>query len=415
MNFLPSSSISKIQSNCDWLKIAAIRESKGGQYGCHSLLDSGLKNKNYLFGINRVFNSFFNNLLKYLKELFFGIIIKMNDIIAIGSATRDAFFKVNFKLTHFLKAASGWAYLLPLGEKLEVEDVFFTIGGNAINASVTFSRQGLRTACLAKIGEDVSGEEIRRRLKKEGVSLNLLIQTSKKPTAYSVLLLSSGERTILNYRGASDTLDFSDLDFKKLKSRWWYVSLTGRSIKIFQRLIKFASKNNISVAVNPSGYHLSHRPQEILASLKDITFLVLNEEEAARLTGISFKKEKEVFKKLDKLMPGILAVTNGKKGATISDGRFVYKVDTFQEKKLVDRTGAGDAFGSGFTAFLVQKGFNRFNISQLKPEDVIGAAQLASANATAVVEKMGATEGILTKEEFQNPRWKNLKIRIKRI
>jgi len=205
------------------------------------------------------------------------------------------------------------------------------------------------------------------------------------------------------------------LDFKKLKSRWWYVSLTGRSIKIFQRLIKFASKNNISVAVNPSGYHLSHRPQEILASLKDITFLVLNEEEAARLTGISFKKEKEVFKKLDKLMPGILAVTNGKKGATISDGRFVYKVDTFQEKKLVDRTGAGDAFGSGFTAFLVQKGFNRFNISQLKPEDVIGAAQLASANATAVVEKMGATEGILTKEEFQNPRWKNLKIRIKRI
>jgi len=64
---------------------------------------------------------------------------------------------------------------------------------------------------------------------------------------------------------------------------------------------------------------------------------------------------------------------------------------------------------------LVQKGFNRFNISQLKPEDVIGAAQLASANATAVVEKMGATEGILTKEEFQNPRWKNLKIRIKRI
>jgi len=354
--------------------------------------------------------------LKYFKKLFFGIIIKMHDIIAIGSATRDAFFKVNFKLRRFLKAASGWAYLLPLGEKLEVEDVFFTIGGNAINASITFSRQCLKTACLTKIGEDVSGEEIKRRLKKEGVSLNLLIQTPKKPTAYSVLLLSLGERTILNYRGASDTLDFSDLDFEKLKSRWWYISLTGSSIKIFQKLIKFASKNNISVAVNPSGYHLRHRPQEILNSLKDITFLVLNEEEAATLTGISFKKEKEVFKKLDKLMPGILAVTNGKKGATISDGRFVYKIATFAEKKLVDRTGAGDAFGSGFTAFLVQKGFNRFNISQLKPEDVIGAAQLASANATSVVEKMGATEGILTKKEFQNfknSRWKNLKIKIK--
>src|SRR3990167_3480731 len=93
----------------------------------------------------------------------------MFDVITIGSATRDAFFEVDFKTIPWLKTPSKKAYALPLGEKLEVESTLFTIGGNSANASVTFSRQGFATACVAKVGRDVSGEEIRRRLVREGV------------------------------------------------------------------------------------------------------------------------------------------------------------------------------------------------------------------------------------------------------
>ena len=49
-------------------------------------------------------------------------------------------------------------------------------------------------------------------------------------------------------------------------------------------------------------------------------------------------------------MPGIVAVTSGPDGATVSDGNYIYHAGTFRETKLVDRTGVGDAFGSGFVA-----------------------------------------------------------------
>ncbi|MGC9610623.1 MAG: carbohydrate kinase family protein [Minisyncoccia bacterium] len=328
----------------------------------------------------------------------------MFDVITIGSVTRDAFFEApKFKTIPWKKTPSKKGLILPLGEKLEVNDVYFTIGGNSANAAVTFSRFGFKTACIGKTGDDPGGREIRRRLNAEGVNANLLLKTSKLGTAYSVLLLKDGERTILSYHGASNLFNLKDIDLNKLKAKWWYLSLAGESTKIFGALLNFARKHKIAVAFNPSGYHLKHHRRDILKRLKNISFLVLNEEEAAILIGLPFYKEKEVFKKLDVLMPGILAVTNGRKGATVSDGKSIYRAGIFKERKLADRTGAGDAFGSGFVAGLMQK------------NDINFALRLASANATSAVEKIGATEGVLTKREFENPRWRNFRISVKKI
>jgi sugar/nucleoside kinase (ribokinase family) len=339
----------------------------------------------------------------------------MFDIIAIGSATRDAFFEADFPTVNWPKTPSRKAYLLPKGEKLEVKKVFFTIGGNAVNAGVTFARQGFKAAVAGKTGRDVSGEEIRRRLQKEKINTGLISSTPDLPTAYSVLLLEKGERTILGYNGASNSFEFSDLHLEKMHAKWWYVSLAGESRRMFKNLLKFSDKNNIAVAFNPSGYHLKHGRNEILSSLKNLSFLVLNDEEAATLTGIPWRREKEVFRKLDKFTPGILAVTSGRGGATVSDGKYVYKAGIFREKKLADRTGAGDAFGAGFVAGLMRKGVGARNIHKVRPADICYAMRLATANATAVIEKIGATEGVLTRREFASPRWKNLKISVTKI
>ncbi len=341
----------------------------------------------------------------------------MFDVATIGSAARDVFLGVDFETIRWDKTESRRAYVLPLGEKLEARNFFPTIGGNAANAAVTFGRQGFKTACAAEIGRDASGEEIKRRLRKEDVETEFLRFHPTRPTSYSVLILEKGERTIINYRGAADFFRLPNLNLNRLKSRWWYVSLAGESDRMLKGLLNFARKNNTSVAFNPSGHHIRHRRAEILSSLKDISFLVLNEEEASLLTGISFKNERAVFKKLDKLMPGILAVTSGKGGATISDGKYIYKAGIFRERKLVDRTGAGDAFGSGFVAGLIRQIRNpKFEIRNLSPEAVKYAIRLASANATSVVEKIGATEGILTKKEFdKDKRWRDLRIEVKRL
>ena len=339
----------------------------------------------------------------------------MLDIITIGSTTRDAFYRVDFPVIKWPKTPSRRAYALPLGEKLEVQDIYFTIGGNAVNASVTFARQGFRVAAAGKVGCDVAGEEIKRRLAREGVRTDLIKCAPDRATAYSVLLLRGGERTILGYHGASDTFTMRDIDLNKMRAKWWYMSLAGESDKMLFPLLRFARKNNIAVALNPGGHHLRHRRGDVLKSLKDLSFLVLNEEEAANLTGIPWHKEKEVFKKLDRLTPGVLAVTSGRGGATGSDGLHIYKAGIFKERKLVDRTGAGDAFGSGFTAGLMRRGITARNIHEAKPSDVSYAIRLAAANATSVVERVGATEGALTRKDFENPRWRKFNIKIEKI
>ena len=334
----------------------------------------------------------------------------MHDIIAIGSATRDNFLKADFKLIDWPETQSGKAIALPFGEKISAKEYVGTIGGNAVNASVTLARQGFKTAAFAKIGEDLAGNELLARLKKEKVDMKLIRRAAERPTAYSVLLLSeSGERTILGYHGASDDFTVGDVGWKKLKSRWWYLSLAGESDAMFPELMKFARENKIKVAFNPSGHHIKHKRQEILDGLKDLAFLVLNEGEAAELLGMSFEDEDKVFRKLDELTPAIVAVTNGPKGVAVSDGRNIYKAGIFPEKKLVDRTGAGDAFGSGFVAGLI----NERDRGQWTEESIKYAIRLASANATSVVEQVGATEGTLTKEEFENDsRWKQLNMEV---
>ena len=211
--------------------------------------------------------------------------IGMFDVVAIGSATVDFFVEGEWPLIRFPKTPSGRAIVLPFGEKLEARRIYLTIGGNAINAAVTFSRQGFRTAAAAKVGNDRSGEWLERRLTREGIAARLAV-SRKHPTAQSVLLLKNGERTILGYHGASDTLTLRDLDLRALRAKWWYVSLAGESYHLYPALISFAVREGIRVAFNPSAHHLYHGKREILASLKHLAVLLVNEGEAASLMGM---------------------------------------------------------------------------------------------------------------------------------
>ncbi len=341
----------------------------------------------------------------------------MFDVVTIGSVTRDAFFDVpSFPTIADKKTPSGKAFLLPLGDKLDVENVFFTIGGNAANASVTFARQGLRAACVGRRGSDLSGEAIVRRLTKEKIETKFLSADKQLPTSYSVLLVQDGERTILNYHGASNHFGIREVPLPKLKSAWWYLSLAGESSRMFPTLVAWAVKNDIALAFNPSGYHVARHRADILRLIKHISFLVLNEEEAAQLVGIPFSRPHEVFAALARRMgEGVVAVTNGNKGVTVCDGGRVYTAGIFKEKRLVDRTGAGDAFGSGFVAALIRQGARNKTTGAVTPQQIKEAIRIASANATSVVERYGATEGLLTRQALKHGRWKNLAVRASRL
>ena len=81
------------------------------------------------------------------------------DVITIGTATQDIFYPL---------ASDGFTF--EKGAKAEVGAPFCSVGGGAVNAAVTFARQGFKTAALFRIGSDSAGESIVRETEKEGIA-----------------------------------------------------------------------------------------------------------------------------------------------------------------------------------------------------------------------------------------------------
>lgn len=341
----------------------------------------------------------------------------MFDIVTIGSTTRDTFVRGDFPVRDDPESASGKALHVPLGAKYEVDAMIATLGGNAANAAVTAARQGLRVACFAEVGDDSSAEEIRGWLAKENVE-SLLRTDAAEATPSSVIMLApSGERTIFAHHGANDTWE-SAPPVDSFQAPWWYVSLSGSTAKCFTALMAYARDHKISVALNPSGYHIKQYREYLLQYLPEVAFLVLNQEEAALIIDTDWREEREVFKKLDALVsPGIVAVSYGPKGSAVSDGTNLVRAGIFPEKQLIDRTGAGDAFGSGFVSALIQHSALNIRHSAFPIlGDLQYALRLATANATSVVEHIGATPGILSKQQFEtDPRWIDLQMTVEEL
>lgn len=347
----------------------------------------------------------------------------MYDVITIGTATRDAFLESpGFRILRRKEFPTGKGICFPLGAKLEVPRLTFTTGGGATNAAVTFARQGFAASCVAKVGGDVSGEEVKRGLRREGVDGRLISTNTSFPTAYSILLLTpGGERTVLVYRGASDHLAKADIPWSRLKARWFYI-FPGNAVRLVEPLLRFARRRGIRVALNPSGALLDRGPRYFWRIIPFIDVLILNREEGARLTGVFYRREDRIFKTLDAWTPCLAVLTDGAHGVMVSDGVRLYRAGVFRERRLLDRTGAGDAFGSGFVAGLMRKApSSKFQVSRrpegkavcdLYPSAVVEyAIRLGSANAASVVEHVGAKAGILTLRDFaRNPRWQTLRI-----
>ncbi|MBI2033946.1 MAG: adenosine kinase [Candidatus Liptonbacteria bacterium] len=348
----------------------------------------------------------------------------MFDVLTLGTATRDVFltsplFKIVRDPEHLerLGFPTGEAQCFALGGKLEVGKPILTIGGGAANSAITFARQGLKAAALIKIGDDDNGQAVLNDFKKEGVTA-IAHRDKETGTAYSVILLSpSGERTILNYRGASEFLKKADIAFSKIKSRWAYVSPGRIHLEVIQTLLRNLKKNRTLVAMNPSKYYIQLGLKRFKPILDKLDVVIMNREEASYLTRIKYEDEKRIFKKFDELANCLAIMTEGSKGVLVSDGKTVYKAGTYKEKRVVDRTGAGDAFGSGFVASLALSSKKKdYHSCMYDPSVIESAIKLGSANAASVVEKIGAEAGILTKKEFEKEyRFKNLPIHLEHL
>lgn len=359
------------------------------------------------------------------------------DVITIGTATRDVYF-LGVKYDSHKKdphAFTGEAICFSLGSKIYVPRVFFTTGGGGTNTAVTFARQGFLSGCIIDVGDDIRGEEVVRELRKENVQTNLVFREKGENTAYSLILLtSSGERTILVYQGAGSKIEAGRIPWQRLKTKWLYLDSLHGNIPLIRGIIHYKYRNpSVRIAWNPSMEDLKINRNVLRRLLRHIDVFISNQEEAAFLTGKSYRHEREIFRAFDALIPGIAVMTKGPKGIVVSDGKTMWRGGVYREKRIVDRTGAGDAFASGFVAGLMHRIKDGFSSSprrystiisrsyfdsnkRWKQEDIEYAIRLGSANATAKVEGVGAKFGLLRKGQFEKEkRWQRFDIQVSRI
>jgi sugar/nucleoside kinase (ribokinase family) len=328
----------------------------------------------------------------------------MFDIITIGSATRDGFFEgVDFLSVEGKCFVANKGICLPLGAKIRVPKIHFLTGGSATNTAVSFARKGLKTAVICRVGNDVSGKTIIEEQKKENIYTQFIQKDYLIPTAYSVIFLtSSGERTILSYKGCAEKLTAWEIPWKKIKTRWLCIGSLGKEKNVLKEIIEFAVSKNIKLAINPGWQELNWLKKH-LKWLEKFEIFICNQEEAAYFTDIPYIKEKKIFNKLDNLVNGIVVMTKGKDGVSVSNGKVLWKTGVLKGKKTIDATGAGDAFASAFIATFIKK-------KKIDEKLIKEAIRTGSANATSVIEYIGTKPGILYKKDFKKSRFQHLKI-----
>ncbi len=315
----------------------------------------------------------------------------MYDIITFGSAAQDVHLKSKaFKILNDSKDfVTGQGICLPFGSKIEVEDIIFTSGGGGTNTAATFVKQGFKTAICCAIGVDSAGLEIIKELKQLRIDTRFLVKKKEKHTNHSIIISNTGEdRTILVYRGASDIINEKDIPWQKVKkTKWFYLApFTGLLCDDFEKIVNFAFENKIKIACNPSKQQLALPEEQLKRIFAKIDILFLNQEEASFMTKIDFQNEGEIFKKIDEICPGIAVMTKGGEGVVVSDGKYLYSAMPNPDRKIVDTTGAGDSFASGFLS-----DFIKFN------GDIEKAIQMGLANSAANLSQVGAKTGLLEK------------------
>lgn len=258
-------------------------------------------------------------------------------------------------------------------------EIKLTCGGTA-NVAVWLSRFGVKSCFFGKVGNDIFGHFFKKDLLNENVT-DLTVVGKNLQTGICICMVNkSGERSMLVNRGANDFLKIKDINvyFHKI-SKADAIYFTGYSLiskvtaKSIKYLIKKISGNRV-ICFNPGSYNIiNDEHKEIIKNYCDI--LILNLEEAQILTKL--KEVKSILENLEKLVE-VLVLTMGGKGCIVSKEGKRIKIPALKVEKVIDTTGAGDAFSAGFL-----KGF-------VRGSKLSECAKMGHKVASTAIQRFGA-------------------------
>ena len=275
-------------------------------------------------------------------------------ILGIGNAIIDVICKIDEKFILQNNLSKGNMKLIfnesefkKLLLNLKIEKTIS--GGSVANSIVGLSQLGNKVGFIGKISDDKFGEEYEIGLKKEKVEYLYSKKKELLPTGTCLILITpDSERTMCTFLGTAGKINADDINEEIIKNSEMvflegYLWDEGNPKKAFDKAIKNAKKVSMSLSDKFCVDRHKDHFLDLVKNKLDITFA--NEEEIMSL--IDAKNFDEVIT-FAKEIKKLLIITRGKKGAISINGNRIEKIGVEKNLKIVDLTGAGDLFASGY-------------------------------------------------------------------
>ena len=285
------------------------------------------------------------------------------DICFIGNAIVDILSRITFEKLDKLEIPRGSMQLVneELTNKIlnNVKNPSIISGGSAANTAVGFQSFGGKCSFIGQIGNDKFGKLFSKDLNNSGVFFeDTDYQISERTSKSIVLVTPDAERSMNTFLGASNKFNINSVD-ETLISKSNMIYIEGylfdqdEAKKAIYKCCNLAKVNDCKIALSLSDLFCvdRHRNDFLYLIEKYVDTIFANEHEIKSLYKCDLKTSINNIKK----NVAVAAITLGSKGAIVVEKGVDYHIDPISVEELVDTTGAGDLFASGFLFGFVNK------------------------------------------------------------
>ena len=323
----------------------------------------------------------------------------MKKILGIGSALVDILSQIpNEQVLQELNLPKGSMTYVNTTDIVKIGDHIHQMfgsqrasGGSTANTMCGLARLGGETGFLSKIGKDEVGEFFKKQMIDCNVKPQLL--TTDTPSGRVIAMVTpDGERTFATCLGAAIEMGPDDITPKLLEG-WDIFYVEGYLVAnppLLEKALDTAYTKGMTIAMDMASYNEVQKHRDLLLRLLEdrLDIVFANEQEAQVLTGLEDPEEALLYI-AERCQIAVVKV--GAKGAFIQRGKEVVTIPPMPAN-VIDTTGAGDLWASGFLAGLV-------NGEPLQKCGMMGAIV-----AKNIIEVVGA--------KMDDKRWENIRAEI---
>ena len=286
-------------------------------------------------------------------------------------------------------------------DSIRLDSFQIATGGDALNVALNLSKLKINVMMVGRVGNDINGNFLIEALEKHGVDPTNVIRTSQLNTAVSIAMVdSAGERRFAYFGGANDSFDERDVSDDLLKkAKILFIGsafgMHGLEAENLENLCRRAKENGLEVILDVTSNPSARQMVTIKKVLPYVDVFIPSQDEAASLTGVS--EIPEAAEKFSELGGKTIVIKAGAAGCYVRDGvdkGYISAVKT----NVIDTTGAGDAFVSGYIYGLT-KSFSAFE-----------CARLGTIMGARCVSGLGATESTPYEDDLMKTYNRNLAV-----